>query len=79
MINNKKNKKGKLIFCGYWISNFHYVQDDQNDIDLSNNQINVVSKKIDKKLISAILGIFLNLTFFVPVNFAVETNKNLNI
>jgi len=79
MINNKKNKKGKLIFCGYWISNFHYVQDDKNDIDLSNNQINVVSKKIDKKLISAILGIFLNLTFFVPVNFAVEPNKNLNI
>ena len=79
MRNTKKNKKRELILRGYWVSNFHYVQDDPNGIDLSNNQINVVSKQIDKKLISAILGIFLNLTFFVPVNLAVQPNKNLNI
>ena len=79
MRNTKKNKKRELILRGYWVSNFHYVQEDQNDSDLSNNQINAVSKKIDKKLISAILGIFLNLTFFIPVNLAVQPNKNLNI
>ncbi len=79
MRNTKKNKKRELILRGYWVSNFHYVQDDQNGIDLSNNQINVVSKQIDKKLMSAILGIFLNLTFFVPVNLAGQANNNLNI
>ena len=46
--------------------------------DLYKDRVNVVLKRINKHLISAVLGILLNFTVLVPVTSAARPSRNLN-
>ena len=72
----KRNIPSKLF--GYWATEFYYVHEDENSTNLPSEKIHVLSKKLDKQLISSVLALFLNFTIFVPVTRANTPEKNLH-
>lgn len=65
-------KRKVTLYCGYWLSEFHYFQ-----LNSTNSETHKFSQIIDKKLVAAILSICLNLTIIVPVTRANVPSETL--
>jgi hypothetical protein len=69
-------KKINTRIFGYWLDTFVYIEEIENEIDLF--PFPTISIKIEKKLVAAILGFFLNFTIFIPVSSANQRNNKFN-
>jgi len=75
-ISTLSTKKTTITLLAYWMDTFIYIEENENIIDSS--MFPTISIKIEKKLVAAILGFFLNFTIFVPVSYANPRNNKLN-
>ncbi len=71
----KTNTRITKIF-GYWVDTCAYIEETENGMDLFT--FPTISIKIEKKLVAALLGFFLNFTIFIPVSYAKNANPRNN-